>query len=58
MHNLGTRQRVFWAALLVSASCGVTTDAADRPPNIVLFFVDNLGNGDVGCFGSKLHRTP
>jgi arylsulfatase A len=32
--------------------------AAERPPNIVLFFVDNLGNGDVGCFGSKLHRTP
>src|SRR6185369_7801383 len=27
-------------------------------PNIVLFFVDNLGNGDIGCFGSKLHRTP
>jgi arylsulfatase A-like enzyme len=34
------------------------SDAVERPPNIVLFFVDNLGNGDVGCFGSKLHRTP
>src|SRR6187551_804765 len=32
--------------------------ASERPPNIVLFFVDNLGNGDIGCFGSKLHRTP
>jgi arylsulfatase A len=32
--------------------------AAERPPNFVVFFVDNLGNGDVGCFGSKLHRTP
>ena len=33
---------------------------ADEPakPNIVLIFVDNLGNGDIGCFGSKLHRTP
>jgi arylsulfatase A len=34
------------------------TAAAERPPNIVLFFVDNLGNGDIGCFGSTLHRTP
>jgi arylsulfatase A-like enzyme len=33
-------------------------EGAERPPNFVVFFVDNLGNGDVGCFGSKLHRTP
>ncbi|HEX4149229.1 MAG TPA: sulfatase [Pirellulales bacterium] len=31
---------------------------ASSPPNIVLFFVDNLGNGDLGCCGSTLHRTP
>ncbi len=30
----------------------------DAKPNIVLIFVDNFGNGDLGCFGSKLHRTP
>lgn len=29
-----------------------------RPPNVVLIFVDNFGNGDLGCFGSTLHRTP
>lgn len=32
--------------------------AAEPPPNFVFIFVDNLGNGDLGCFGSKLHRTP
>lgn len=31
--------------------------AADKP-NIIVVFVDNFGNGDLGCFGSKLHRTP
>ena len=50
------------AALLVARLGGlfgvVTLTADDRPPNIVLLFVDNLGNGDVGCFGSTLHRTP
>ncbi|WP_395737642.1 sulfatase [Prosthecobacter sp.] len=27
-------------------------------PNIVFIFVDNFGSGDLGCFGSKIHRTP
>ena len=32
--------------------------AADRPPNLILIVADNLGYGDVGPFGSKVHRTP
>ena len=28
------------------------------PPNFIVIFCDNLGYGDVGCFGSELHRTP
>lgn len=30
----------------------------ERPPNFVVILCDNLGYGDIGCFGSKLHRTP
>ena len=44
------------AALLFTAFL-LTAPAADRP-NVVLIFVDNFGNGDLGCFGSTLHRTP
>src|SRR6185369_10511867 len=44
--------------LFTTAIVTIPAVAADRKPNIVLFFVDNLGNGDIGCFGSKLHRTP
>jgi len=45
---------------LLGLATGVATaTAAEKaPPNIVLIFVDNLGNGDIGCFGSTLHRTP
>jgi len=31
---------------------------ADPPPNFIVIFCDNLGYGDVGCFGSTKHRTP
>jgi len=27
-------------------------------PNFIIILCDNLGYGDVGCFGSSLHRTP
>lgn len=32
--------------------------ATEEKPNFVLIVADNLGYGDIGCFGSKLHRTP
>jgi arylsulfatase A-like enzyme len=32
--------------------------AADRPPNIVFILADDLGYGDLGCFGQKRIRTP
>ncbi|MHC4534343.1 MAG: sulfatase-like hydrolase/transferase [Planctomycetota bacterium] len=31
--------------------------SADKP-NFIIIFCDDLGYGDLGCFGSKKHRTP
>ncbi|MBL8829405.1 MAG: sulfatase-like hydrolase/transferase [Planctomycetaceae bacterium] len=32
-------------------------DSTPRP-NVVLFLIDDLGWADLGCYGSKFHRTP
>lgn len=35
-----------------------TLCAETRPPNVVFFLVDDLGQRDVGCFGSQFYETP
>jgi arylsulfatase A len=54
-------------ALLVAVSSGLALQAAEgadsaaglnRPPNIVLFLVDDMGWIDPACYGNPFHETP
>ncbi len=43
-------------ALLIS--CMLTSAAQPRTPNVVIFYADDMGIGDVGAYGCKDIRTP
>ncbi len=51
--------RIFLLTLVFSLSIGFgATLAAERPPNFVLIYCDDLGYGDIGPFGAQGYQTP
>jgi arylsulfatase A len=46
------------AAAIAATALGAPLRSAERPPNFVLVFCDDLGYGDIGAFGAKRVRTP
>lgn len=54
-----------WMLGAVLLGCGwvagaepVREESAREKPNVVVIFCDDLGYGDVGCFGAKGYKTP
>src|SRR5438094_68407 len=43
--------------LLALLGAGADARAAEKP-NLVVIVIDDLGYSDLGCYGSKYHRTP
>jgi arylsulfatase A len=51
-------RRFLLLASLVWLASAISAVAAERPPNFVVIFCDDLGYGDLGCFGHPTIRTP
>jgi arylsulfatase A-like enzyme len=50
---------VVWAIVCIGAiGGGVACIAAERPPNFIVIFIDDLGYADVSPFGGARHDTP
>ena len=43
--------------VLLLAACVLSTAAAGQP-NLIFILSDDLAQGDLGCYGQKLIRTP
>ena len=51
---------IVWASPLAATLAETLADdeAGERPPNVVLIFADDLGYGDLSCYGATKVRTP
>ncbi|PQO44630.1 sulfatase-like hydrolase/transferase [Blastopirellula marina] len=50
--------RIFALALAIAAALATSAFAKDDRPNLMVILCDDLGYGDLGCYGNKTIQTP
>ena len=53
--------RCWWAIFVLLASSFLFAQSpspSDRPPNFLIILIDDLGAGDLGCYGNPDNKTP
>ncbi len=45
-------------ALMVAGVIAEAAEETERPPNVVVIFIDDMGYGDINPFGAKGYQTP
>jgi arylsulfatase len=54
----GLIRKIWLPIVVVLAGCSWIEEAAARQPNVVFIMADDLGWGELGCYGQKIIRTP
>ncbi|MCQ2164383.1 MAG: sulfatase-like hydrolase/transferase, partial [Bacteroidales bacterium] len=49
---------ILTGAALTAASCGQDGKTPAKQPNVVFILADDLGWGDLSCYGQELFQTP
>src|SRR3954470_8701978 len=43
---------------IVAVCCAIARAADSRPPNVIVILADDMGYGDLGCYGHPRFKTP